>query len=51
VAESVGTFMTATAFSSSVFGGPAGRAERQHGLMMYRLPNTSACFIPMRVAP
>ena len=23
-------------------------ADRQHGLMMYRLPNTSGCFMPMR---
>src|ERR1051326_502294 len=30
---------------------PLPRGDRQHGLMMYRLPNTSACFIPIRVAP
>ena len=31
--------------------GPAPRALMQHGLMMYRLPKTSACFMPMRLAP
>src|SRR5690606_40064919 len=33
--------------SSASFGG-APRAPRQHGLMTYKLPNTSACFMPMR---
>ena len=36
--------------SFSGFAGPARRAERQQGLITYRLPNTSACFMPMRVA-
>ena len=30
---------------------PGDRAERQHGLIMYKLPNTSECFMPIRVAP
>src|SRR5438128_8845464 len=51
LAESSGVFTASSAFSVSAFAGPAGRGDKQHGLMMYRLPNTSACFIPMRVAP
>src|SRR5687767_8354486 len=31
--------------------GGAGRGDRQHGLIMYKLPKTSGCFIPMRAAP
>ena len=41
----------ASVFSSAAGSRPTPRAERQHGLMMYRLPNTSACFMPMREAP
>src|ERR671923_1422594 len=48
LAESSGVFTDSRAFSSSGFAGDAGRGERQQGLMMYRDPNTSACFIPMR---
>ena len=50
-AMSAGVFAASTAFSRSAFAGPAGRAARQHGLMMYRLPNTSECFMPIRLAP
>ena len=32
-------------------GGPVGRVERQQGLIMYKLPKTSECFMPIRVAP
>src|SRR5690349_21193939 len=49
-AESAGVFTASKALINSGFVG-AGRADRQHGLMMYRPPNTSACFIPIRVAP
>src|ERR1017187_6975940 len=51
LAESSAVFTAASFFSSSKLGGPAGRAERQHGLIMYTLPKTSECFMPMRVAP
>src|SRR5450631_1173430 len=51
LAESSGVFTASKALSSSGFGGPAVRGDRQQGLMMYRLPNTSECFIPRRVAP
>ena len=37
---------------SGISPAPAGPSRhRQQGLMMYRLPNTSGCFMPMRVAP
>src|ERR1044072_5521463 len=50
-AESAAVLTASSAFSLSGFTGPACRGARQHGLMMYRLPNTSECFIPMRLAP
>src|SRR6476620_10858004 len=54
-AESAGVLTAASASSlAAAFGAgapPLPRADRQHGLMMYRLPNTSACFMPIRVAP
>src|SRR4051812_29691712 len=56
-AESAGVLTAASGSSAGAVPGaaprpaPLPRAERQHGLMMYRLPNTSACFMPMRVAP
>src|ERR1051326_5393108 len=50
-AESVGDFTASRALFVSVFPGPAPRAARQHGLMMYTLLNTSGCFMPIRVAP
>src|ERR1700757_1612128 len=51
LAESAGVFTASSAFSVSGFTGPAPRADMQQGLMMYKLPNTSGCFIPMRLAP
>src|SRR5690242_9103739 len=48
-AESAGVFTSASCFSISAGGAP--RADRQQGLMMYKAPNTSACFMPMRVVP
>src|SRR4051794_8255384 len=51
LAESSGVLTAARAFSTSGFAGPAARADKQQGLMMYKLPNTSGCFIPMRLAP
>ena len=50
-AESLGVFTASNAFSCAAFGVPAPRAARQHGLMMYELPKTSECFIPIRLAP
>src|SRR6266536_4376993 len=50
-AESSGVFTASRAFSISGLAGPACRGARQHGLIMYKLPNTSECFIPIRVAP
>src|SRR5208337_1655180 len=50
LAESAGVFTASTAFASAGLGGPPIGA-RQHGLMMYRLPKTSECFIPIRAAP
>src|SRR6476646_6607068 len=50
-AESADVFTAASASSFAGLAGPAPRADRQQGLMMYRLPKTSACFMPMRVAP
>src|ERR1700691_6504695 len=61
-AASAGPFIAATSASnffsvsanfagSAPGGGPAGRGDKQQGLMMYRLPNTSGYFIPIRVAP
>src|SRR5436305_14055176 len=50
LAESSGAFAASMAFATSGFG-PVGRGDKQHGLMMYKPPNTSECFIPMRVAP
>src|SRR6185437_13022188 len=49
--ESSGVFTDSRALSISEFDAPGCRADKQHGLMMYKLPNTSACFMPMRVAP
>src|SRR5436305_11879426 len=51
LAESAGLFTASSAASLSAFVGPAPRGARQQGLMMYTLPNTSGCFIPIRVAP
>src|SRR5579871_2579360 len=51
LAESSGVFTASSAFSISGFGDPAILADRQQGLMIYKLPNTSECFMPMRVAP
>src|SRR5690349_11857188 len=48
-AESAGVFTSSIAFAISGDGG--GKTDRQQGLMMYSAPNTSACFMPMRVAP
>ena len=31
--------------------GPAARGAMQQGLIMYKLPKTSECFIPIRLAP
>src|SRR5436190_18371082 len=50
-AESSGVLTAARAFSFSGLTGPTPRADIQHGLMMYRLPNTSECFMPIRLAP
>src|SRR5919108_3209630 len=58
-AESAGVLTAASASSFAAALVPPGaprppplpRGDRQHGLMMYRLPNTSACFMPIRVAP
>src|SRR3954452_16427775 len=55
-AESAGVLTAASASSFAAAFGPGAprpppRGDRQHGLMMYRLPNTSACFMPIRVAP
>src|ERR1700722_1690778 len=49
LAESSGFFTASRAVSTSGFG--AGRGDKQQGLIMYRLPKTSECFIPMRVTP
>src|SRR5579871_6961750 len=49
-AESAGTLTASRLLTRSAFAG-AGRADRQHGLMMYKLPKTSECFMPIRVAP
>src|SRR5262245_59192624 len=46
-AESAGAFTASSAFSAAGSLGPAPRADKQHGLIMYRLPKTSACFMPM----
>ena len=48
-----GVFTASIAFAISALPGLPAPAigARQHGLMMYELPKTSACFIPMRVAP
>src|SRR5882724_3283052 len=51
LAASSGVFTACRALSISGFAGPACLGDKQHGLMMYRLPNTSSCFMPMRVAP
>src|SRR5688572_20039623 len=51
LAESSGVLIASNILSVSGLAGAGDRGARQHGLMMYRLPNTSACFIPMRVAP
>src|ERR1035438_3877890 len=49
LAESSGFFTASRALSTSGFG--ADRGDRQQGLMMQGVPNTSECFMPMRVAP
>src|SRR5579862_8089764 len=49
LAESAGVFTASRLFASSGFKG--GRGDKQHGLIMYKLPNTSECFMPIRVAP
>src|ERR1035438_1609688 len=49
LAESSGVFTASRALTTSGVG--TGRDDKQHGLMMFRLPNTSECFMPMRVAP
>ena len=49
--ESVGVFRASRLFAISGFMELVGRGDKQHGLMMYKLPNTSECFMPMRVAP
>src|SRR6187401_1926321 len=49
--ESAGDLTAESAASLAAFVGPAARADMQHGLMTYRLPNTSGCFMPMRLAP
>src|SRR5579884_2152797 len=51
LAESAGVFTDSSALVISGLSRSAGLGERQHGLMMYNAPNTSACFIPMRVVP
>src|SRR5436190_7474943 len=54
-AESAGVLTAASASSLAVLAAaaprPLPRADRQQGLMMYRLPKTSACFMPIRAAP
>src|ERR1700677_3756807 len=49
LAESAGVLAASRLFAISGFTG--GRGDKQHGLMMYKLPKTSECFMPMRVAP
>jgi hypothetical protein len=44
-------FTASRAFSLAGLAGPAPRADMQHGLMIYRLPKTSGCFMPIRLAP
>jgi len=51
LAASAGVFTASRLFASSGSGGPAGRGDMQHGLIVYKLPNTSGCFIPRRAAP
>ena len=47
--ESSGSFTDSSVLATSEE--PGCRAERQQGLMMYKLPKTSGCFMPIRVAP
>src|SRR5678815_3959947 len=50
-AESSGVFTASRVFAMSEFVGKEILGDKQHGLMMYKLPNTSECFMPIRVAP
>src|SRR6185312_1674069 len=51
VAASAGDFRARTALSVAASIGFVLLDERQQGLMTYRLPKTSGCCIPMRMAP
>src|SRR5262245_35862822 len=50
-AESSGVFTASRVFAISEFCGSEILGDKQHGLMMYKLPKTSECFIPILVAP
>src|SRR5690242_2847087 len=50
-ADSSGVFTASRAFAISEFGVRNILGDKQHGLIMYKLPKTSECFIPIRVAP
>jgi len=59
-ARSAGDLAEATFFSLAIArsfiwsagpGPPPVIGDMQHGLMMYKLPKTSGCFMPMRLAP
>jgi len=50
-AESSGVFTASRVFAMSEFGGSEILGDKQHGLIIYRLPKTSECFMPIRVAP
>lgn len=49
LAEAAGVLAASRLFAIS--GLTAGRGDKQQGLMKYKLPNMSECFMPMRVAP
>src|SRR5512132_4198815 len=51
VAESAGDLTASSALSIAGLERPAARGAMQQGLIMYKLPKTSECFIPIRLAP